>query len=253
MKDYSFQGKCYIGLRNSDGTPGKLTWVGDASVLQVKLATATMTRNESWSGKRLQSVLAPKTVSATLTLTLSEFSPLNLALALYGSEVDVTTGTVTAEQLPASLALGDVIALANRDVSALVLTDSTTSSPKTLVADTDYRIDSAAGGIVEFIGDLSSYIQPLKAAYSYAAAVRLPLFTSGMPERYIVFDGVNTVSNETVKVRLYRAVFEPAKQLDLISADLGTLELDGSVLFDQTNAADANLGGFGRIEMASAA
>lgn len=251
MKDYSFQGKAYLATRDANGKPQGLIWVGDASTLQVALATTTSTRQESYTGNRLEVVRLQTAKTATFTLTLSYFSAQNLGLGLYGDSISVVTGTVTAEALPADLAQGDYVSLDHRDVSDVVLTDSTTSSPKTLVEGTDYTVDSAPGGIINIIGDLSSYTQPINAAYSYAAAVNVPLFETGVPERYLIFDGINTVDNSRVKARLYRCVFDPAKQLDLISNALGTLELTGSVLYDDLNAADSNFGGFGRIELAA--
>lgn len=252
MKDFSFQGKAYIGMRNPDGSVGALTWVGDAGQLQVKMATTTEERQESYSGNRLPSVRLVTAKKANFTLVLNDFSAFNLGFALYGNSIQVTTGTVTAETShDATAANDDVIALDNRDVSMLTVTDSS-STPKTLVAGTDYNLISAASGLVQIL-NIGTYVQPFKFAYSYAAAVQLPMFTQGVPERYIVFDGINTVDNNTVKVRLYRAVFDPAAQLDLIDSKLSTLSLAGSILYDSVNAANGALGGFGRIELAQTA
>jgi hypothetical protein len=247
MKDFSFQGKVYVGLRGSDGKPQALRWVDDASQLQVSLSVDTSERQESYSGNRLTSVRLRKSTKAEFTLTLNAFSKQNLVLAVFGTPADVATGTATAESFPADLVVGDVVALDHRDVSDLVITDST-ATPKTLVEGTDYSIESGPGGLVKLLS-LDTYTQPFKAAYSYAASVRVPMFTAGTPERYILLDGINTVDNSRVRVRLYRASFDPASSLDFISDDLASLELKGGILFDQLNAADANLGGFGRIEL----
>lgn len=253
MKDYSFQGKIYLGMRDAvSGQAQGLQWVGDADELQVKLSTTTDERQESWSGQRLTSVRLVTAKKAELSLQLNEFSPLNLGLALYGNTIDVTTGTVTAEALPTGLAKGDTVVLDNRDVTAVAITDSTITTPKTLVEGTDYKVASAASGLIEFISDLSTFTAPFKVAYSYAAAVQIPMFQTAVPERYLLLDGVNTVDGNTVKVRLYRCVFDPAAQLDLISSKLSQFALAGSVLFDQVNYANSNMGGFGRIELAGA-
>lgn len=249
IQDFSLQGKVYLGNRDANGQPEALQWVGDASVAQVALATQVSTRQESFTGNRLEVVRLQKSKTATFTLTLSYFSPTNLALALYGNINDITTGTVTAETLPATLNAGDSVVLDHRDVSNVVITDSTTSAPKTLVEGTDYTVDSPAAGIITLVSATSGFVLPLKAAYSYAAAIEVPMFTTGVPERYMVLDGINTVDNSRVKARLYRCVFDPAKQLDLVSADLASLELTGSVLYDSLNAANSNFGGFGKIEL----
>lgn len=250
MKDFSFQGKVYVGLRGTDGKPQALRWVDDASQLQVSLSVDTSERQESYSGNRLTSVRLQKAKKAEFTLTLNAFSKENLVLAVFGTPIDVATGTVTAEPFPANLAVGDVVALDHRDISTLVISDSTSGTPKVLVEGTDYSIESAAGGLVKLLSLGSpAYTPPFTAAYSYAASLRVPMFTQGAPERYILLDGINTVDNSRVRVRLYRGVFDPASQLNFISDDLASLELKGGILFDSLNAADANLGGFGRIEL----
>lgn len=251
MKDFSFQGKIYLGLRGSDGKPQALRWVDDASQLQVKLSVDTEERNESYSGNRLTSVRLIKARKAEFSLTLNAFSKLNLGLALGATALDVATGSVTAESFPTGLQVGDVVALDHRDISAVVITDST-ATPKTLVKGTDYAEESLPGGLIRILGLGSpAYTQPFKAAYTYAATVRLPMFTGPQPERYLLLDGINTVDNSRVRVRLYRCSFNPVDTLDLITDSLSSLQLSGAVLYDSTNASDSSLGGFGRIELPS--
>jgi hypothetical protein len=247
MKDFSFQGKVYLGLRGSNGKPLALAWVDDASQLQVKLTNDIEERQESYSGNRLPSVRMPKAKKAEFSLTLNAFSKMNLATALSSTPVDVATGSVTGEVFPSGLAVGDVVALDHRDISALAVTDSN-ATPATLTLGTNYSLESGPGGLVKLL-NLGAYTQPFKGAYTYADSVRLPMFTAGQIERYLLLDGINTVSNERVRVRLYRCSFDPVPQLDLITDALSSLQLGGGVLYDSTNAADANLGGFGRIEM----
>lgn len=247
MMDYSFQGKIEIGLRGVDGKPQALRWVGDASQMQVKLSVDTEERQESYSGNRLTSVRLNKASKAEFSLTLNYFSKANLALALASTPIDVTAGSATNELLPTGLAVGDIVALDHRDVSATVLTDSA-GTPATLTLGTHYSVESGPGGLLKIL-NLASFTQPFKAAYSYAAAVRMPLFNAGSIERYIILDGINTVSNERVRMRLYRCAFDPVQQLDLISDSLSSLQLSGAVLFDSVNYANSNLGGFGRIEL----
>lgn len=249
MKDFSFQGKIWLGERLSNGKPGALRWVDDAGTLQIKLTSDKSERTESWSGNRLTSATLNKANKAEFSLSLNAFSADNLVLGTFGTKAVIAGGSASAEALPTGLAVGDVVALDHRNISALVLTDSG-GTPATLTAGTDYDIESASGGLVviKSLGG-TPYTQPFKAAYTYGDGVNVTMFSQGAPERYLMLDGINTVSNERVVVRLYRAKFDPVSQLDLISDDFGKLDLAGGVLFDSTNAADAALGGFGRIEL----
>lgn len=248
MKDYNFQGKVWLADRLSTGKPNKLVWVDDASVLQIKLATDIEERQESYSGNRLTSVRITKAKKAEFTLTLNAFSKENLALGLYGAVQTVTGGSVVDEVLPASLANNDIVKLDKAGVSALTVKDSA-GAPVT-VTPANYSLLSAAAGLLQIL-NIGTYVQPFKASYAYESGVNVAMFTAAAPERYLILDGTNTVDNSRVLVRGYRMRFDPVDQLDLISDSLGSLSLKGALLYDSLNAADANLGGFGRIEMAS--
>lgn len=250
MRDFSFQGKVYLGARLTGGLPGALRWVGDAPVCNVSLATTTDKRKESYSGQRLTSAVLDTGKEATIAMTLNWAEAKNLVLGLYGTEIAEASGTVTEEVLPSALAVGDLIALEHGGVSSLVITDST-GSPVTLTPDTHYRLDSANGGMVEIL-NLGSLVQPFKAAYSYTASADVTMFTAAPPERYLMLDGINTVDNSPVRVRLYRCKFNPATTIPLINEGFGQLEFTGEVLYDSEAAEDANLGGFGKIEQPTA-
>lgn len=249
-KDFSFQGKVRLGTRLAGGRPGALRWVGDAPKCDVSLTTETEERKESYSGQRLTSARLQKSKGAEIALTLNWASPENLALGLYGSVNTVAAGSVTGETLPAGLVAGDEVMLEHGGVSALVLTDST-GSPVTLVEGTNYELASANGGVI-LIKDVGSLTQPFKAAYSHTKSVDVAMFTSTPPERFLFLDGVNTVDNTPVRLQLYRVKFDPASNVPAINEGFGTLELSGSVLFDDEADLDPELGGFGKIEQPEA-
>ncbi|MEO6917563.1 MAG: hypothetical protein ABI171_00695 [Collimonas sp.] len=244
---FSFQGKVYLGQRQSNGKPGVLAWVNDSAVLDIQLQSTVDEKTESYSGNRLVAARVSKGKKANITLELETIGLSGLALALYGSVNTIAPGTVTAEQFPTLVAVGDTIMLDKPGVTNLVITDST-ATPKTLVQDTDYRIDSPGNGLVKILG-IGTYTQPLKAAYSYAGGINLAMFTQPTPERYLVLDGINTVTNERVRTSLFRVQFDPTDSLPLINDGFAKLTLKGSVLYDTVNASNASLGGFGRMEM----
>lgn len=250
MKDFSFQGKVHLGARLAGGKPGALSWVGDAPTCEVSLNTDSETRKESYSGKRLTSAYLQKGTDVSIKLTLNWATADNLVLGLYGTSLAVTSGTVTAEALPSGLAVGNIVALEHGGISAVVVKDSA-GTPATLAANTDYRIDSANGGTLEIL-NLGSYVQPFKVDYSYTASADVTMFTSDPPERYLLLDGINTVDNSPRRLRLYRVRFNPLATLPLINDGFGQIELSGAVLYDSEAAADASLGGFGKLEQPTA-
>jgi hypothetical protein len=128
--------------------------------------------------------------------------------------------------------------LEHQKVSSVVVTDSA-ETLATLVAGTDYTLTFTL---------VTGFTAPIKAAYSYAAVTDIGLFTATMPKRFVRFEGINTaVSNAPVLVELYRVVFDPLKDLSLISNDFQKFELDGKLLTDNTKSTTATLGQFGRI------
>lgn len=250
MKDFSFQGKVYLGERDTaTGKPKALRWVDNASTLQLSLSEDTDKPRESHTGHKMVTSVIGKGQDGTFTLTLTAFSAQNLALALSGTVTDIVTGTVTAEAFPADLVVGDIIALDHRDVSDLVITDST-GTPVQLVEGTDYSIESAAGGLVKMLA-VDTYTQPFKGAYSYAAATKIAAFTNPRPERYLLLDGINIADPAWphVRVQAYRCSFDPVSNLDLIQDGQGNLELKGTLLYDAVNAATSSNGGYFNVEL----
>lgn len=236
----SLQGKIWLATRSALGKYEKPVWVGNAPVASLKLATETTKKTESYSGNRLQIGELSRGKSATLDLTLDEWLPQNLELGLYGTSTASISSTVTAEALPAPLAVGDFVRLDHPFVSSVVVKQGVTP----LVLGADYRIESAAGGLIEF---LTLQATPVTVDYAYAAIDSLTMFTATPPERWLYLDGINTETGESVLVDLYRCKFSPVGDLGLLHEEYGPLVLSGTVLYDPLNAKDANLGGYGRM------
>lgn len=252
MQDFSLQGKVFLGERLANGKPGAMHWVNDAGLLNIAGTQSEETRKESYSGLRQTSATLSTGVEVAFNLTLHHGSAKNLALGLYGTVRDVAAGAVTGEALPEGLATGDFIMLDRGNVSTLVLNDSA-ATPVPLVEDTNYRIDSAPGGMIELL-DVATFTQPFTADYEYTASTDVTMFTQAPPVRYLMLDGTNTVdgSGERVRVRLYKLKFNPVGQLDLINDTFAEISLSGTALLDTTAAEDAALGGYGRIELLGA-
>lgn len=249
IKDFSFQGKVFLGERLPNGKPGAMYWTNDAATLNVKSSQGEDKQTESYSGLRQTSATISRDLEVTFELVLRHGNAKNLALGLYGEEKTIVGGSVTDEVFPDNLVVDDIVALDRGKVSAVAITDSAVT-PATLTLDTDYAIESADYGRIKIL-NLGAYTQPFKAAYTFAAGTDVTMFTQPAPVRYLILDGFNTVdgSGELLRVRLYRLKFNPVSQLDLITDSFGALTLGGTALLDSTNALDPALGGYGRIEL----
>lgn len=242
----SFQGRVYLAERDAGGNPVNTRAVGNVSKLSLALKTDVLEHYESMTGQRSLDLRMIKQKSASVNLTIEEFTRDNLALALYGSGVTGTSGSVTGESVGgAAPQTGERYFLAHPKVASVVLTDSA-ATPATLTAGTQYTAD-ADFGAVQFL-DLTGLTPPIKAAYTFGATDAVGLFTQPLPERFVRFEGVNTAfGNEKWLIELYRVAFDPLKNLDVIGDDLNKFELDGSLLFDASKPVDAALGQFGRL------
>lgn len=246
MSLFSFQGKVWAGDRLPNGKLSKPVWAGNVPTMTLQLATESSNKTESFSGVRQQYGRLQRGKTSTLNITFDEWLPENIALALWASKLAITGSTVTGETFPTGLAVGDHVKLDNPFVSSVVLTDSA-GSPVTVPAG-NYELVSPNSGLIK-LNNLGALTQPFKAAYTYAARTSFTMFTNAPPERYILLDGINTETLESVIVTLYRCKFDPVSDLALINDEYGNFQLSGSVLYDVVNAANANLGGFGRMDM----
>ncbi len=242
----SFQGRVYLGRRGPDGDPIDVRSPGNVADLSLALKTDVIEHYESQTGQRAVDLRLVKQKSATVALTIEEFTKENLSLALYGNHVTGTGGSVTGEAVGgAAPVIGDRYFLAHPKVSALTVTDSA-ATPATLTAGTHYTGDEDFGA-VQFL-DLTGFTPPFKAGYTYGAVTEIGIFTQPLPERFLRLEGVNTAAGNTkVLIELYRVAFDPLKKFDIISNDLNKFEMEGSLLADATKPYDAVLGQFGRI------
>ncbi len=242
----SFQGRVYLGKRDINGNPIEVRSPGNVAELKLSLKTDVLEHYESQSGQRSLDHRMIKSKSATINLSIEEFTKENLALALYGTHVATASGTVTDEPIGGAVpVVGDRYFLAHPKVSTLVVKDSA-GTPATLTLGTHYTADTDFGAI-QFL-DTTGLTAPYKASYAFGDVSEIGIFTQPLPERYLRLEGLNTAQgNAKVLVELYRVAFDPLKELALISTEYNKFDLEGSLLADSTKPYDAVLGQFGRI------
>lgn len=237
---FSMQGKVALGLLNSDGTRQPARWAYDASTLEWNLSADESEKTESSSGSRGLAATLKTKKSLEVKLTLNQINDDNAALAVNGTVVPVTTGTVSAEAI-GDVKAGDMVALDFAKVSAVVLSGTAPAAP---ALDTDYVLNPATG-VITFLTDCTG----VECAYSYAAHSLVTVFSSKSPNMYVLFDGENTVDGAIGLARgeVYKIVFSPAATLGFIQDDFGSMELTGKARFDNTRAGNDRYGGYARL------
>lgn len=243
---FSGQGKVFAAPRNTAGASLAYVDLGNVPVLTIQLETDVVEHKESTTGSRLLDYRLIRENRARVSMTLENFSRKNLMFMVYGTESNTTTtSTITGETLiPAghTLSAGDVFFTKFPNISALTLTPSSGS----LATPANYTVDLTTGQVT-LVGTQTA-AAPVTAAYTAATYESVQLFRAANPERSLRFVGLNTAAtNAPVTVELYRIIFDPTANINLINDELAQFELTGSVLFDSTKNADPTLGGFGRI------
>ena len=215
---FSLQGEILTADILSDGSIGKLRWVGNVPEATLQLNVESTDKTESYTGQRLQIGRLQTGLTSSLNYTMDEWSATNLASAFNSEKTVIAASTVTGETFPTGLAVGDLVRLDHPFVTSLAITDSA-GTPAT-VAGSNYVLQGHCDNVVKIAG-LGAYVQPFKAAYSYAAVDNLVLFSKIGKAVYMQFNGVNTETGDPVLLDLWRVRHDPIKELALINKEYG--------------------------------
>lgn len=234
---YSGQGSLYIAERDAaTGAPKGFIAVGNVPEMTIDIETDTLEHKESESGSRLTDLVIVKEKKGTFSFKLENMSLDNLALALWGTAASVTGASVVDEVVKAYKSTATVkknLALANPDVSAVIVKDTTGTT--TYVLGTDYTVDAKNGTISIISTSAIVEAADLKVSYTFAAHNKVDAFTSAAaPERWLRFEGLNTVDNSRVIVDIFKAQFDPMTGYGLLNEELGSADMKGTILADLT-------------------
>lgn len=129
---------------------------------------------------------------------------------------------------------GNSLTLAESTAGARITVSGATfanGGPATVT--TDYVVNSEAGSI--FLPTTSTIPADtnIHIDYTHATLDRTDSFTTGQPEIWVRFEGVNTAkSNETFVVDIFKFTPDPLSEQQLIGDEVGAIEITGSALAD---------------------
>lgn len=232
---YSGQGSLYIAERDAvTGLPKGFVAVGNVPEMSIDIETTNFEHKESESGSRLTDLVIVKEKKGKFSFKLENMTLANLALALWGANTVVSAGTAVDESVIAYKSTATVkknLALAFPNTSSIAVKHVTLTP--TYVLGTDYTVDAKNGTISILVGSAIVEGATLKVSYSYAGHGNLEAFTSAAaPERWLRFEGLNTVDNSRVIVDIFKAQFDPMTGYALLNDELGTADMKGTILAD---------------------
>lgn len=236
---YSGQGSLYVAKRNSlTGKPEGFLAVGNVPELTINIETTKFEHKESESGARLIDLTLITEKKGLFEFTLENLSLDNLALGLWGTKATVAGGTIAAGAeeivIPMGSTAGMRFPLAHPNVTALTVTGP--GGTPTHALGTDYEVDAKNGVIIikgGIVTGAASAASSIEVGYTYAGYVKMDAFTdSTPPERWLRFEGLNTVDGKSVIIDMFKAQFEPLTGYALINEELGSVSMKGNVLAD---------------------
>jgi hypothetical protein len=237
---YSGQGRLGIGTRQSNGTLDHVQFVGNVTSLTLDIEVTKFEHKESMTGDRAVDFTVIQEKNATFSFTSESLILPLLAAGLYGSSGTAAGSSVTNELHEAKR--GYAIPLAHPDVSSLTI-ETTAMTPVPLVegddAGDDYQVDYEFGTV--YINSDSTVVTSATVAtnvsidYTYAGYDYVEAFTTGTPpEKYLRFEGLNTLDGDLRLIEIYRAAFDPLTGMEFINEEVGSGEFGGNALPDLT-------------------
>lgn len=224
-------GKIYL-TPVKGGVRGTSFWVGVASAMTFSHSTENEKElREYHTGKNQVWDKYAGDISTTASLTIHERRDAAMAAALQATMTEVAADTVTGETHTFD-AEGDVIFLKHKNVSNVVIKDSTTGTALDLVEGTDYTIEPIYGTIE--MTHVRTLVSPMVVNYDYGVAKVTKPMTDTVDFYELRVNGLNTQGQgEKYVVTAPRAKITPADALDLISEDFAEMTIEAEILYDE--------------------
>lgn len=239
---YTYIGAGQVYLRRLDTSFGLLP-VGDAETLNLAVETEDITKQQhsQTGGGNLDKVT--RVTKVGVTLALSELSPENVALAMYGSASAVSVTPVVDEDQVAYT--GALVKFNNAPDTSVAYVVKNDAGDTTYVKDTDYTV--SALGITMITGGGITSGDTIKVSYTPMASDVVELLSNSGYSYELVFEGLNEANGGKAQpIDLYRVKFSPAADLGLITDEFGSLTVEGEALVDSA-ITGAGLSRFGKI------
>ena len=237
-KYYSGQGKLLVAERDGSGNPMGFTELGNIPSATLDIEIEKEEHKESQTGQRGVDLTIIKEKKGRMAITLENFDLEVMALGLHGTHAIVAGSSVTDENVTAYHDKPQPV-VHPMTISSVVIQDVTDTT--TYVLDTDYTLDTTYGTITALSTGSITDLEVLHVDYTYAGYTKLDVFTEATPIRWVRFQGVNTTdANNALIVDIYKASFDPITGYELITDEVGQVELAADVLFDDLRQSGSN-------------
>lgn len=246
---FSGQGSLYAAERNTTtGAPLGFIPLGNIPSLELSVEVTKFEHKESETGQRAIDLTIIQEKKGTFSMTMEDINMDNLAMAWWGEYASTVAGTDSGAAANYTAHLGYRMPLAHPNVDTVVVGDDAVptityefGTSATDAASKNGYIDAVNGSLFVFTaadqtskGAANSITegQQLFVSYNYGGYTQMDAFTKTSMERYLRFEGLNTIDDKTVIVEIFKASFDPLAGFALINEELGSFDLSGSILYD---------------------
>jgi hypothetical protein len=228
MADQSYIGKGPLYIKVKSAAGGFLP-IGNCSAFEVGFEEESKELRDFTNIGGGNANVLKAVSSVTGKLTIHDYSPANLALALRGAVTEVAAGAVADEAHSTSGIDGEFIPFDYPADPAEAVTVTTTADGA-LVEGTDYALLRSG---ITVIGTGAIDATGIKISYTKAASETLEALVTAGLEYEAHFHGANEAQQGTeVMVRLHRIKFSPAQALAFISDDFAEIAVEFELLSD---------------------
>lgn len=223
-KYYSGQGIVLMGARGNDGLPTGLLPIGNVPELTINIELTQEDHKESWSGARgIDDTLVTET-NVSMSLTVESLDPDNLVLGLNGEKTVTAAGTGATHTM--KLYTDKWMYLPELNVANVVITGS--------VEDTDFEVDTVGGGVKAITGGNIADGTSKTLTYDHGPIANIQALITSAPERYFVFNGLNTKDGLPVRLEVFRLQTKPFTDFAFINDGIAQFKIEAKALADDT-------------------
>ena len=240
-----------MGVANGAGSyvDGSLRPVGNVNEFTLNPTQQFYEHVENETGKQFIDLRIQNRTMANISISFESMIKENLRDLLKATLSTVTGAAVTAEEHTAG-GPGTAIRLANLNVTTWTsLTDGTTPYER----GTDYIITPPSNIVYFPTGSTIAADDVVEANYTAGNSTIVNAFKGTEQDYYMLFDGIDKVSNERFTLELFKVSIDPATGIQLIGDEVIRTPVNAMVLYEAAaDTTDAPYGGFFRWGQAAA-
>lgn len=226
---YSGQGIVYEGSRDANGRPMGLRDVGNVSKLEISIEVTKYEHKESRSGSRAVDLAVIQEKKGKIAMTFEDCSLDNLAMAFWGTST--VSPASTGQNFTVLAYLGKRCPILGAgNVSSVVVKSH--DGLTTYVLNTDYTVDLVHAVIIPKTGGAIQDGDLLSVTCNVGGITTLDAFTQSSMEKFLRFEGINTIDEIPVIVDIFRVSLDPLSGYGLLNTEIATFEVAGSMLYD---------------------